>query len=352
MAAIAQLRKQDSFSCPLNSPTLGMEDNTTLTQPGFTTIRIKGRDTDVPSTEIFGKTVIVTGNFLKTAKLHDEELVEGHPVSDPTAFALALSQSALRADLFTFAQKPATASQNYDYACCWENWAVIRTTSFANWWENLLPQEARKNARRAAKRGITVRTVPFDAQLVRGISSIYNETPIRQGKPFWHYGKDLQTVERENATYIERSEFIGAFLDNELVGFIKIIHVDRIAVMIQILAKNAHHDKRPMNALLAHTVELCEKKQVELLTYGQYVYDGKQNSSLTEFKRRNGFEELRFPRYYVPLTFKGKVAVGSGLHLGLKNAVPGPVKEALLKGRAWFCRAWYGSRPTVVQEGQ
>jgi hypothetical protein len=317
---------------------------------GFTTIRIKGRDTDVPSTRLCGNTVIATGKFIITAKLHDEELIEGEPVKDPVEFTTSLKRSGLKADLFTFAQKPPALGLKYNYPSRWENWAVIRTTNFSHWWENMLPQESRKNVRRSAKRGVSVRAVPFDDELVRGISGIYNETPIRQGKAFWHFGKDLPTVRRENATYLERSEFVGAFFEEQLIGFIKIIYVDRIAVMIQILAKNEHHDKRPMNALLAHTVEICEKKSVELLTYGQYVYDGKQNSSLTEFKRRNGFEEVRFPRYYVSLTGKGNLAIKTGLHLGVKNAIPGPVKEFLLKGRAVLSRAWYGSREAVVQE--
>jgi hypothetical protein len=95
---------------------------------------------------------------------------------------------------------------------------------------------------------------------VKGIQQIYNEAPLRQGRPFWHFGKDFDTVKRENGTYLERSEFLGAHLHHELIGFIKIIYVDRIATLIQILAKNEHQDKRPMNALVANAVKLCESK--------------------------------------------------------------------------------------------
>ena len=38
--------------------------------------------------------------------------------------------------------------------------------------------------RRAEKRGVVVREVPFDDDLVRGIVEIYDETPIRQGGPY------------------------------------------------------------------------------------------------------------------------------------------------------------------------
>ena len=320
------------------------------TTPSTTTIRIKGVDQEVPSAVVDGATIIVTGGSLKIAKLHDEELVEGDPVGNPIRFVESLRRSGLGADLFTFSERPNSPRENLNYSRYVENWAVIRTNSFQDWWENRLPQESRKNARRAAKRGVIVKSVPFSDSLVEGIRLIYNETPIRQGKPFWHYGKSFEAVKRENITYLDRSEFIGAYLGDELIGFIKVIYVDKIAVMIQILAKNAHHDKRPMNALLSATVEVCEKKGCEFLTYGQYVYDGKQNSSLTEFKRRNGFEELRFHRYYVPLTLKGTIALKTGLHRGIKNAIPGPVTEFLLKVRGRILRSWYDFRSSVPQE--
>jgi hypothetical protein len=126
--------------------------------------------------------------------------------------------------------------------------------------------------------------------------------------------------------------------------------VEEVAMLIQILTRNEHHDKRPMNALLAHTVELCGRKGLSLLVYGQYIYGTKQNNSLTEFKRRNGFEEVRFPRYYIPLNLKGKIAVSSGLHLGLRNIIPTPVNNFLLQARDRWCRALYRSAHAAGQD--
>ena len=48
--------------------------------------------------------------------------------------------------------------------------------------------------RRAAKRGVIVRVAPFDDEFARGIHKICNEAPGRQGRRFWHYGKDFETV--------------------------------------------------------------------------------------------------------------------------------------------------------------
>ena len=308
---------------------------------GSTVIRIKGRNTVVPSIEIVGRKVILTGNILKVAQIFDEELVEGEAVPNPLPFIANLRASPLKADVFTFAQRPPETTPKFNETFEWDNWAVASTASFQDWWERL-PQESRKNVRRAAKKGVSVRSIPFDAYLVRGIQEIYDETPIRQGKKFWHYGKDFATVKMENETYLERSEFIGAFYEEKLIGFIKMIYVDRIAMLIQILAKNEHHDKRPMNALLTHTMEICEKRNINCLVYGKYIYGAKNDSSLTEFKRRNGFKQHDFPRYYIPLSLKGRMAIPLGLHHGLASLLPKYVKDSLLNCRAWLVRKALG----------
>jgi hypothetical protein len=256
-----------------------------------TEIRIAGKTLYVPSAEICGQTVVITGKWLRVAAVKDEELVAGEIVDDPAAFVKEMRRSAVRADILTFAQKLSESTPKYEYDFEWDNRAVIPITCFDDWWENRLPQETRKNVRRAAKRGVTVRVAEFDDEFVKGVQGIYNETPIRQGRRFWHFGKDFDTVKRETATYLERSEFLGAYFNEELIGFIKIIYVDRIATVIHILAKSQHQDKRPVNAILAKAVELCEKKNISFLLYGKYVYDKNEKSPLTEFKRRNGFEE-------------------------------------------------------------
>ena len=311
-----------------------MQNNSNIPPLHQEEVRIRGKNTLLPAVNLHGRTVIRANGWLKIAALKDEELVEGEPVVDPERFLADLRASGLGADLLTFVQPPHSTRPKLDYFSEPDNLAVIRTDSYNDWWENRISQESRKNVRRASKREVVVREVPFDETLVLGIKSIYDETPVRQGRAFWHYGKHLAAVRMENATYLERSWFVAAYYKDELIGFIKVIMVDRMATLIQILAKNAHQDKRPMNALLAHTVELCEKKGATHLVYGRYRYGKKQGDSLAEFKRRNGFEELTFPRYHVPLTFKGRIALKLGLHQGWANIIPRPVADLLLKVRA------------------
>jgi hypothetical protein len=309
-------------------------------------IRIAGKTLYVPSSEICGRTVVVTGKWLQLAAVKDENLVEGEIVHDPVAFLEGIRTSRLRADMLTFVQKLPDTMPKYDYPFEWESCAVVSTRSFSDWWEKRLPQETRKNVRRAAKRGVTAKIAQFDDEFVKGIQGIYNENPIRQGRRFWHFGKGFDTVKWENATYLDRSDFVGAYFNEELIGFIKVIYVDRTAQIIQILAKNAHRDKRAINALLARTVELCEKKSISHLIYGKYVYDRNEKSPFTEFKRRNGFEEVKFPRYFLPLSAKGMLAIKLGLHKGVKELMPLSVLNFLKSLRAQFYESYYSLRKT------
>lgn len=298
-----------------------------------TEVRIRGVDTYLPSVDIDGCTVIRTGRWLRVAQLFDEELVERKFLPDPKSFLSRLKESPLKADIFICAQRPPDVVPHHSYTLEWDNWAMVPTKSFDGWW-TALPQESRKNVRLAEKRGVTVRAVNFDDQFVAGIKKIYDETPVRQGRQFWHYGKPLEAVRKENSTYLDRSLFVGAYLGDELIGFIKSIRVDDIAVLIQIIALNEHRDKRPMNALLSHTINLCSQGGYEWLTYGKYNYGMTQDSSLAEFKRRNGFQEIKFPRYYIPLTTVGKIALSTGAYKGWKHFIPSPIRSGLLRARA------------------
>ena len=300
------------------------------------TISVKGRMVQVPSASFEGSTIVVLGKWLKMAKIQDEAWSPGETVKDPDAYLEKIKAENLHADIFTFSQKIPHLEPKYTYPMEWDNVAAIPTGDFTAWWEGL-PKEARKNVRRAEKRGVVLRVVPFDDALMQGILEINNETPIRQGRPFWHYGKSLDMVKRDYTTLLDRSEFIGAFHDNQLIGFIKMIYMGEVAGILQILSMNKHYDKRPGNALIAKAVERCHAQGIKYLTYGKYIYGKKSHSPLTEFKRRNGFEQFQVPQYYVPLTNKGKLCIALGLHLGWKQMIPESVLNLAVKVRSkWY----------------
>ncbi len=320
------------------------QSQTVTMSTDHTEIRVKGKAVLVPSAQIDGRTVITTGRWLKMAAVQDEDLVEGEMLADPLSFVLHLKETGLNPDMFTFAQKLPDTTPKYTYHLEWDNQAVIPITTFSDWWEKRVESSVRRAVRKATKAGIVVRLAEFDDAFVQGIVSINNETPVRQGRAFWHYRKSFDAVKCENSTYSERNAFLGAYCQDELIGFMRMTYSDRVANIVQLLSMMKHYDKRPANALIAKAVEVCEQQGMSYLMYYNYIYNDPQ-SSLTEFKRRNGFEQVLLPRYYIPVTVKGRVALGLGLHRGLVKRIPQPVVTQLLKLRS----LWYARRVKAIE---
>jgi hypothetical protein len=301
-------------------------------------IRESGKVFRVRSVEIDGRRVFATGLWLKTAAIPEEELIEGDTVSDPEAFVSRLMRTGLNADLFTFAQRVPHTAPKHPLYIDWEDAAVIPITTFTQWWKERTEYSIRKAVNRARKLGVITKVIDFTDEFAAAISTIYNETPVRQGKAFWHYKKDAQTVKHELATYLDRSMFIGAYYESELIGSMKLTFVGSTATIMQILSSKKHFEKRPNNALIAKAVEMCEANSKSHLVYGNFIYFD-PNSTLTEFKRRNGFEPMPLPRYYVPLTGVGKMALKLRIHRGVAGRLPKPVLSYLLKLRGhWYVR--------------
>jgi hypothetical protein len=315
------------------------------TSIGRTEIRIKGKSVYVPSAQIDGRTVIVTGKAFKTAGIHDEDLVEGEGVTDPASFVSKLTKLGLKADIFTFAQKLPDTTPKHKYHFKWENFAVIPISTYSEWFKNRIESSVQRAIRKAAKLGVDVRLAELDDAFLKGIVKINNESPIRQGMAFWHFEKSFGAVRHEHLTYSDRNVFLGAYYENELIGYIRMVYVDNIATILQLLTMMKHYDKRPANALIAKAVEVCEQAGVSYLVYCNYIYKDPK-SSLTEFKRRSGFERVLLPRYYIPLTLKGRIALKLGLHRGLGRQIPQPIIRQLLRIR----NLWYGSRLKTVRE--
>jgi hypothetical protein len=306
-----------------------------------TQISVRGVVVKTASAEIEGRVVFVDGKWLKIAAVKGEEWLEGDVVPDPTRFIEAVKRCKhLGADIFTFRQKLADPTPRFPFAYEWESIAVVPTLSYLEWWNNRVSSGLRQGVRKAVKLGVEVRLVEFTDEFIRGMMDIYNETPIRQGRPFWHYKKEFDAVKQDNSSYLDRSEFLGAYFGEELIGFLKIVYVDGIARLMQIIAKGAHHNKRVMNALIAKAIERCAEKGCTHLTYGNYTYP-QGADSVTEFKQRNGFEEILIPKYYVPLTAKGWLAHRLRLHHGVRAWVPPSTQRWLKRVRASLYRLSY-----------
>jgi hypothetical protein len=267
-----------------------------------------------PQMMIDGLQVSVKGSFKKLARLRDEYY---EYVAQPEEFVTQLRAAKTGADLFTFLQETAERVPRFGFHREAEQISVIPVSNYDHWWKKQLNDKTRNMIRKSQKAGLEVRVAEFNDEFVRGIVGIYDESPMRQGKPFAHYQKPFETVREDNASYRQISDYIGAYFNGELVGFAKLVHRGQVSSLMQIIAKVAHRDKAPTNALIAKAVELCAARGVAFLHYGLWSKRG-----LGDFKKKCGFEPFEVHRYFVPVSMKGRALLALRLHRRLPEYVP------------------------------
>jgi hypothetical protein len=238
-------------------------------------------------------------------------------------------------DIFTFIERKWCYQVAYP-AETWtkatDNIALLHLTDYREWLKTI-GKKTRNMIRKAEKSGITTDVAEPDEKLAEGIWKIYNETPIRQERGFPHYGISFDQVIRglhsaQNCTYI------GAYLQDELTGFIQLVHGENITIISQILSLQKHWDKAVNNALVAKAIEVCAGKGVKWVMYGRMG----NHPSLDNFKQSNGFTQFRLTRYYIPITRKGKLAIKLGLHREMKDSLPRAIKYPLIPIYNWVSR--------------
>lgn len=280
-----------------------------------------------------GMNLTIEGKLVRIARPHSCDQQEWfEDVEDPEAIIDALRASQDRPDLLTFWQRLPETEPRYSYPMERDSIAALPIKSYAFWWEKQIDRKVRNKVRKAQKHGVTIRMTEFDDAFVQGVTAIFNETPVRQGRRFLHYGKDFETVKREFSRFLYREEIFGAYLGDELIGFIMVGDAGRYACLGQIISKIAYRELAPTNALLARVIERCAEKGMPYLVYAYWLED-----TLGDFKRSNGFQRFDLPRYFVPLTARGKLTLKLRLHRGWKEALPGEINRSLKKLR----RAWY-----------
>lgn len=276
--------------------------------------------------------LVLSGRLIRIARPRSETF---DPLEDPEAVLGRLRKNGLRADLFSFAQRLSQPEPRYTYYRQMEPVAILEIGTYEQWWKATINDKTRNMVRKAGKKGVTVEITNYTDDLVRGIKHIYDECPIRQGKRSRHYGKSFETIKREHGTFLDRSEFIAAHLGDRLIGFAKLIFQKDFASVMNLIALIAERDKAPTNALMAKAVERCATRGVDLLHYGVWSRRG-----FGDFKMHHGFTCRHIPRYYVPLTRMGAVALQLGLHRSLAARLP----DSWLDRFANLRMKWYSWR--------
>jgi len=238
-------------------------------------------------------------------------------------------------DLFTFIERKwccPVVNPPESWVKAGDNIALLQIATYDEWLR-LVGKKTRNMIRKAEKSGIRTEDVKPREELAEGIWKIYNETPIRQERGFPHYGASLRAV-TEMVFSPQNCTYVGAYLQDQFVGFIQLVHGNQTARIAQILSLQEHWDKAINNALVAKTVEVCAERGIKWIVYGRMG----NHPSLDNFKINNGCVRFDLTRYYIPLTRKGRIATKLGLHREIKDVLPQVVKYRLIPIYNWTSR--------------
>lgn len=285
--------------------------------------------------DVNGQALVTSGGVARIARLRDE--YHDFVASPPQFVEMIKDQKTCPVHVFTFIQRVTDLEPHYDYHLEWDAIAMLKVSTYDHWWKKQINDKTRNMVRKAGKAGVEIRQVEFNDELVKGIVGIHNESPVRQGRRFTHYNEPFDVVKKSHATFLDRSEFFGAYFKGELIGFIKLVHGQGVSNLMQIISMISHRDKAPTNALVAKAVERCAEKKVPILHYGSW-----SRRSMGEFKKKHDFERVLVPRYYVPLTAYGDLVLHCGLHRGLMDRLPEPVLDTLATWRGKLNAKRYG----------
>jgi hypothetical protein len=293
------------------------------------TIRIKGVPVSFDAVQLKDQIFIISGKLLRTARPKREW---DDDIDNPEEVIRTLKTTPAGVDLLKFWQRIPESEAKFDYYKEWRSIAAIPVKDYENWWGKQISAKTRNMVRKSQKMGVTIEQVEFRDHLIHGIMGIFNESPIRRGKPFWHYRKDFETVKKEMSLDLKTSIFIVAYYGEELIGYTKLLVTDRYAMITMILDKMSHRAKSPMNGMIARAVEVCARRKIPYLVYTVW-----RRGEHGDFQKRNGFEKIPVPEYFVPLTLRGELALKLGLHKGIRGLIPEKTMIRLLALRAkWY----------------
>lgn len=220
-------------------------------------VAIAGRQGIVDTFKICGLEMIITGKFYRTVRVKEEWDAN---VEDPKAVIRDLKSQGVCADVFTFAQRLPHTTPAFKYRTDFDNVAAVSISTYEEWWKNVNHRVRTKN-RKSIKNGVVVRPIAFDDELVKGITQIYNETPIIQGRASWNYGLSFEETKKANADFPGRADFLGAYFGDELIAFMKLLYTPPVCPRNRAPGQNCVPGQGPPKCLDRESCRnVCGKK--------------------------------------------------------------------------------------------
>ena len=116
---------------------------------------MRGKKVTVPCVQVQGRTVAITGKWLKIASIFDEEAIDGDVIKEPESFLRDLAARKCGADIFTFAQRIPDTQPKYSYPHETDNSAAVAITTYEEWLKKI-GTDVKQNVKKSAKRGVEV----------------------------------------------------------------------------------------------------------------------------------------------------------------------------------------------------
>jgi GNAT superfamily N-acetyltransferase len=247
-------------------------------------------------------------------------------------FYIQISQG--KADIFTFwnrlPDKPVLpgirGKREFD------NIAALPIVNVEYWRTSQVSRKVRNIIRKAVKSGIKIeQTVPGE-EFYKALYSLYHGISFRQNKPFGHQHDSLEKIKSD----FEKSRhspfhILGAYDGKKLVGVLLLLSSKETLCFGLFTIADEYQKKGVPSLFMEKAVESAYNMKKQFLVYSHYRTDRETSfDSLRDFKRRCGFREMKVIRYYVPLTFKGKLALFLRLHKGKWALMPQFLKDIIL----------------------
>lgn len=217
-----------------------------------------------------------------------------------------------------------------------DNRSCLRVEDPDYWGKKVVAKDVRESLRRIRREGVEVREMPFNASSCEDISTLFNESPIRQGKRYWHYGKSAAQIQEELSPLASRSLYVGAYHRGRLVGFTQVVRLESIGVLrtVHVLGSLVSRKVRPVTAMIDWMVRYGWENGFQRIVYGKHDYGNASNDSLTAFKSRHGFRSEPLRIDYHCLCPQGAWYLAAGLHRNLREMTPRHLALFLKKARS------------------
>ena len=191
------------------------------------------------------KEIKIQGTFVRIARIDGDKY---NSPTDPDAMLGSPAKAAGHGSIFSRfcrgSQKPSRSIATRWSGTTWRfcRFRLLKTGGTIK----SVPTRAIERVKRR-KRASCCARCPATKSLFKGICGIYNESPVRQGKSFPHYGMTIERAREYASTYPDRSIYVAAFVGDTMIGFIKLVmdETRTTACLVHILSMIQHKDKAP-----------------------------------------------------------------------------------------------------------